>query len=798
MRVPLSWLRELCPTDLSAEELAERITANGVHVEEILRPWAGLSGVVVARVLEKRPHPSSDKLTLGTLDTGTGTAHVAAGVANWEVGDLVPYAPPGARVPALAEPLGVRTLRGERSEGMLCSPHELGISPDHGAILMLPPDLRVGADVQTQFGLDDAVLDIEIEPNRPDLMSVRGVAREVAAATGAPLSAPDLSVVESVEAAAGHASVEVRDAERCPRYLARVLVDVKVGPSPIAVQARLTAAGMRPISNVVDATNYELLELGHPLHPFDLHRLDGRGIVVRRADEGERIVTLDGVERTLTAEDLVIADHAKAVAVAGVMGSAPAEVHADTTQVLLESAHFARRGVLFTARRLKLSTEASMRFERGTDPEMPAAAAARASRLILEWAGGRLLGGAIDVGTAPPRRRVGVRPSRASFALAEPIAAGEVVDAFDRLGISAVAAGPDRVEVEVPGYRVDLDLEEDLIEEVARIRGYASLPSTVPGIPQAGALAPSYAFRRRLREALVRAGLREVTSIPFASLADARLAWDAGGAEPVRLANPLEAERPYLRTALMPGLLRALKVNLDRQVRGAALFEVGHVFRPGVGGIVEGVVEREAVAAALTGPASPGWPGERRPLDFFDAKGVLEGLLASLGIADWSLGSPPGPPFHPARSATVLLGREPSGVLGELHPGAADEAGIGGRVALLELDVAALARHAAAAAPSGEVPRFPAARRDLAFVVDDGVPAAALEAAVRSEGALVDAVTLFDVFAGPPVPEGRKSLAFSVDFRAPDRTLTDEEVGELVERIRLRVAEELGGELRAG
>jgi phenylalanyl-tRNA synthetase beta chain len=793
VKVVVSWLREFCATELPAEEIAERIIAAGVHVEEIHRPWAGLSGVVAARVTEKRAHPNSDRLTLATLDTGSGTANVAAGVANWERGDLIPYAPPGARVPSLSEPLGVKTLRGETSEGMMCSPHELGISDDHGGILVLAPETPLGADVAALFGLDDAVLEIEIEPNRPDLMSVVGVAREVAAVTGAPLASPDVNVTESLEAAAGAATVEVLDRERCPRYLARVILGVSVGPSPIRVQARLFASGMRPISNVVDATNYVLLELGQPLHPFDLHRLNGEGIVVRRALEGERMVTLDDVERGLSTEDLVIADHGRAVAIAGVMGSADAEVAPDTQDVLLESAYFDPRGIIRTSRRLKLSTEASQRFERGTDPELPGPAGARAAGLIARWAGGRILGGVVDVGVAPERRTLAVRPSRVSFFLAQTLSAEDVRGAFDRLGMAATESGPDRLDVEVPGYRVDLDREVDLIEEVARVRGYSQLPSTLPPIKQAGALAPTYAFRRRVRDSLVRAGLRETASLSFGSGADLELAGHHEK-EGVPVANPIDAERGFLRTSLVPGLVRALGLNLDRQRRSAAIFEIGHVFR--LDGEVE---ETERAAAAMTGPAANGLTDPRREFDFFDAKGVLEAVMGTLGIRDWSLGDVCPWPMHPARSAAVLAGGEVVGRLGELHQGACRRAGLAGRVAVVDLDVDAVSRHARAETSVGEVPRFPPARRDLAFLVDVDTPVGRLEEVLRTAaGSSLDSVVLFDVHTGDPIPEGKKNVAFSVDFRAPDRTLTDAEVDGAVEAIRERVAAEAGGELRTG
>ena len=705
---------------------------------------------------------------------------------------MFPYAPPGSRVPALPEPLAVRRMGGEESQGMICSPHELAISADHGGILILSKDLAPGLDVAALLGLDDVVLDIEIEPNRPDLMSVRGVAREVSAATGVPLADPAIELSEDEEQASSFATVEVLDLGRCPRYVARVIRGVRVGPSPPAVQARLTAAGMRPISNVVDATNYAMLDRGQPLHAFDLDLLAGRGIVVRRAAEGERMTTLDDVERVLSAEDLVIADREQAVAIGGVIGLARVEVSEGTGDVLLEAAHFERKGVLFTTRRLGVSTEASSRFERGVDPELPRPAADFASALIADWGGGRVLAGALDVGEAPPRRHVSVRPSRAGFLLATTLDAGDVRGAFDRLGVRTGGAGEDSVDVEVPGYRVDLEIEEDLIEEVARLRGYDTMPSTVPGISQAGGLAGSYAFRRRLREAMVRAGLRETSSLSFASQAEIDL---MGGARPVPVTNPIDAERAFLRTGLTPGLLRALKLNVARQVRSAALFEVGHVFALGEGGVAEG----EHVAAALTGPFGSGHPGESHEGDLFDARGVLEAVLANLGVGDWSLGGPLDWPLHPGRSAGVLIGSTPAGILGELHPRAAAGYDLPGRVAILELDVAALSAGSSREVSVADVPRYPPVRRDLAFLVDAPVPAGSVADAVRGGGGeLLFAVELFDVFSGPPVPEGKKNLAFSVEFRAADRTLENEEVDAVVARIAGLVRDRTGGELRAG
>jgi phenylalanyl-tRNA synthetase beta chain len=790
VKIPLSWLREFCAVDQSAEELGEILSAKGLHLESVGRPWEGLSGVVVARVLEVRDHPSSERLCLARVSDGPGERELVVGVRNMGPGDLVPLAGPGARVPALPEPLSAREIRGVVSEGMLCSPYELGISPDHGGILVLPPDTPVGVDVKEAFGLDESVLDLEIETNRPDLLSIVGVAREVAAATGGRLSQPDTSVQEAGAKVADVAWVEVLAGEKCPRYLARVIRGVGVGPSPIRVQARLTAAGMRPISNVVDATNYVMLEMGHPMHPFDLDVLAGGGVVVRRAHPGERLVTLDGVERTLTDDDLVIADRERAVGIAGIMGSADVEVSSATSTVLLESAYFQPQSIFRTYRRLMLHTEASARFSRGADPEVLAVAAARAARLMVDWAGGEVLAVAIDVGAVPARRSVPVRPSRASLVIGHDVSAADIADALGRLGMHTEKADG-LVQVEVPSFRPDLVAEIDLIEEVVRVQGYESLGSTLPHTGHAGAVDETYALRRRVREALVRAGLREALSLSFASAQDLSLMRHEAG---VRVANPPSSDDPYLRTSLVPNLLRALARNVARGARGAALFEVGHVFRPG-----DPVVEREFVAVGLTGLLDQALHAGAGEAGFFDAKGALEALMDGLSIQGLQLGDPAGPPLHPARSALVRVGEEIVGVIGELHPGVAGRLDLPARVALFELDAGRLAAHASAAPAYRDIPRFPPVHRDLAFVVDAAVPAGAVRDEVAGAGGdLTDSAVLFDVFTGGPIPEGRKSLAFSVDFRAPDRTLTDEEADQAVRRIVEHLAARFGAELRAG
>ncbi len=800
MKVPLSWLRELAPTDLAADELAELITRRGVKVEGILDPWDGLDGVTVAEVLEVRDHPTSDKLCLARIRHAAGEIEVVVGVRNMGEGDLVPWAAPGSRVPSLPEALAAREIRGVVSHGMLCSAEELNLGHDRDGILVLDePGFDVGTDLKSALGLDEPVLDIEVEPNRPDFLSVLGVAREVAAVTGAPLRVPPDDVTEVAARAVDAVTLRIEARDACPRYVARVLGGVRAARSPLLARARLTAAGMRPISAVVDATNYVMLELGQPIHAFDLQRVRGPGIVVRTAVDGERLATLDGVERVLTPDDLLICDVERPIAIAGIMGGAAAEVDEATTDVVLESASFSRTGVLRSARRLDLHTEASHRFERGTDPEGLDRAAARCAMLIAAWTGASVLEGPVTDGETPPRRWVSMRPDRAASLLAYPVSADDAVGVFSELGFDhRVDEGRLVIEVEVPGYRVDIDREVDLIEEIVRVQGYDRVGSRLPRAPQAGGLPEDYAFAAGLKETLRAAGLREIRPAPFESIDDGSIGGTpvAGDGDAIAIANPLRAEEGYLRTRLTPGLLHAVARNQALGTRSVALFEVGTVFRRVDPGPFE---QRRKVAFVLAGPIGERWHEEHRVADALDARGVLEAVLEDAAVESWSLGETPGEPFHPGRSAWVTIAGERAGVLGELHPRVASALEIDGRVALCELEVTALIEGARKEFVFREVPRVPPVRRDLAFVVPAHVPAGELEAALEEAGgALLDEVIVFDTYEGPPLPAGTKSLAFAVAFRDPERTLGGDEVQPLVDRIAALVAERFGGELRAG
>jgi phenylalanyl-tRNA synthetase beta chain len=791
MKVPMAWLREYAPTDMPVDELAELMTHRGVKVEGVLHPWAGLEDVVVARVLEVRDHPDSDKLCVARIQHGSGETELVVGVRNMRAGDLVPWAGPGARVPVLEEPLGRREIRGVTSDGMLCSARELAISGDHGGIVIIDDaDASPGEDLKHLLELDQPVLDIEVEPNRPDFLSVRGVAREVAAATGVALADVDASIVEDGDDAAATVAVTIEAIDACPRYVARIVRGVDHRPSPLRIQARLTAAGMRPIDAVVDSTNYTMLELGQPLHGFDLATLAGPAIVVRRAKTGEELRTLDGADRSLDESDLLICDAERPVALAGIMGGETSEVSGTTKDVLLESAYFARGGILQTARRLELRSEASHRFERGTDPEGLELAAARCAKLMKAWAGGTIAAGVADAGATPQRRWVSMRPARASALLGYTVEAGDAADVFDALRLRHRAE--DRtIEVEVPGYRTDIGGEVDLIEEVVRVQGYDRVGSSLPRAPHPGGMPATVAFASRAKDALVAAGLREIRPAPFASEADLELFEDA---DAVPIANPLRAEEGFLRTRLTPGLLRAVARNVAIGVAQVAVFEVGRTFR-----IDDPFREVSKLGFALSGPAGETWSSERRDLDVFDATGILESLFAGLGVSDWTLVGPAGRPFHPSRSATVAVAGSHTGVIGEIHPRVAEQLGIERRVAVAVLGTEPLRRAAKTGFDLRDVPRFPPVRRDLAFIVSSSVPAGALADTLREAGAPeLDRSVLFDVFEGPPLEEGSRSLAFAIELRAPDRTLTDEEAATVVDRIVALAHERHAAVLRAG
>lgn len=795
MKLGLEWLAELVPLRMPVGELVALLDNSGTKVETVRRPGAGIDGVVVAEVKAIEDHPNADSLTLVEVTVDDGAAQqVVCGARNFSVGDLVPLATVGSRLPNMV--VEERKIRGVISRGMLCSAAELGVSRDHSGILVLPPDAVPGSDVVAVLGLDDVVLELEVTPNRPDCMSVIGVAREVAALTGASLSLPDAS--ESPQAdLVSPVKVDVEDADACPRYVARYITGLTPGPAPAWMAARLAACGIRPISNIVDATNYVLLETGQPLHAFDAERVDEGHIVVRRAREGERLTTLDGVDRPLVTDDLLIAHAPGALALAGVMGGRASEVSGTTSAVILESAYFDPVTVGRTSRRLGLRTEASARFERGGDPEMAPWAAARAVKLLVATAGGRPAAQVVDDYHNPPERPVVVlRPQRTERVLGIGIETDRQAASLRSIGFG-VEEEAASLRAVAPSWRHDIGREEDLIEEVARFAGLDILPATLPpGV--SGGLTREQAADRLLRRTLAGLGVTEAWTDAFADAGELdRLGLPPGhrARRVVGIANPMTEDEAALRTTLLPGLLRSARHNLHRRAPGVALFEVASAYLPSEADLP---VEVRRLGGVFAGRRAGGeWRSGEQAWDFFGAKGVVDGLVAGLGLPPLAYQPLEEMPWHPTQGAACLLDGEPIGALGELHPEVCEAFEVAPRTVGVELDLEPLWPRLPERVQVGELSPYPPTFIDLAVVVAEGVPAALVGEGIRAAGAPeLTSVRLFDVYRGEQVPRGHKSLAYALELRADDRTLGGEEALAVRDRIVAELVTRAGAKLR--
>ncbi len=793
MRVPLKWLKELVDIDVDVQELANTLSRTGSAVDKIERFGEGVSGVVVGSVLDVRDVPESDKLVIAQIDTGTEHVQVLAGAKNFRKGDRIPVAVPGARVTTLDEPVGRRKMVGGayESQGMLCSAHELGVAEDHSGILVLPADTPIGSDVTDLLGLDDHVLEFEVYPNRPDQMSVLGIAREVSVVYGKPLRIPSSEVVEGDQETKKLTSVQIEAKEKCPRYLARVIEGVTFGPSPALVMARLSACGFRPLGNLVDATNYVLLLTGQPLHAFDMDRLAEERIVVRLAHPDERLATLDGEKRELEGDDLVIADAFDAQALAGVMGGAASEVGADTKRVLLESAHFEPIGISRTARRRHMHTEASARFERGADPEMVPKAAAMAAELMRLWAGGTVAKGEVDAGSVPKRSKLVLRPERVETILGIEVPVKETERYLSGLGCD-VTVRKGTVEVTPPSWRPDLVREIDLIEELGRLHGYEEIPS-VPRPGYRGGRSAAQQLRNRVRETLLGSGFSEATLSSFISEEDLQAVGYEG--EFVTVSNPMTEDQRRLRPTLFAGLLRAAQRNVARGMHRVNLFEIGKIFRdwPSDADLPN---ETEHVGVVLVGPPMVHWSREEHPADVFDVKGVLEIVLSELGVKDWSLETGLGMPFHPGRSANILLNGTLVGRFGEVRPSVAKAFDLEGAV-IGGLSLEPLFDAAPMELGVHELPIHPPVLRHISFTIPDDVSLEFVTSTIDEVGGdLLESWQVLDEYRGPQVGSGKRSLAIGLTFRAKDRTLRAEEVDVVREQIAEALRERHGAEIR--
>ena len=788
MRASLRWISEFVelPTT-DPGEVADALTVLGLEVEGVETVT-----VVVADVLEVEPHPDADRIRVVTIDPGDRTVvRVVCGAWNFEAGATVAYATVGSVLAGGLE-VGEKEIRGVMSPGMIASEVELGIGDDADGILVLPDEMEPGTDFAGTLPYPDTVFDLSITPNRPDAMSIYGVARDLAAYFDVPLRKPDVTV--DATGAPTKASVEIEAPDRCPRFTAREVRGVSVNPSPLWMRLWLRDAGVRPINNVVDVTNYVMLEYGQPLHAFDLDLIPQEKIVVRLATDGERMTTLDDVERTLTDRDLVIADPEKAIGIAGVMGGSTTEVSATTDRVLIEVAHFDPKGVLLTGKRLGLRTEAVHRYERGVDPELPPLASARAAGLMADLAGGEIADGFVDEYPRPQERaRVHLADGEAQRILGIEIPRETAADYLRRLGFD-VADGDGGLDVLVPSYRPDVTRPADLIEEVVRIHGYDRLPATLPRGTE-GTLPEWLRRERALREVMVGAGYSEVWNFDFMGVDEARRLGLPDGdprLEPVRVRNPLNEEQESLRSTLLPGLLRAVALNQSRNLRTIALFEIGAVFLPSDDELPH---QPRHLGFVATGPIpGPSWQ-ERPSRDALDSAGVARLLIDTLRL-DATLAQSTVPGFHPGRAARLVMGGEAIGVVGEVHPAVVERFGIEGRVAAGEISLEGLV----GGDWTFEIPStLPPVVFDLAFDLPERTPAGSLVAEVEdAAGADLESVEVFDVFSGAPLDEGRKSIAVRLTLRSPNRTLTDEEMVPVRGRIVERVAEAFDGRLRGG
>lgn len=801
MRVPISWLKEYVDFEDTPQGLAERLTMSGTEVEAIVSVGGAFEGVVVGEIVRVERHPNADKLTLCTVRTGAGEQTVVCGAPNARVGLKAPFAPAGVTLPNGVK-LEARKVRGVLSAGMLCAEDELGLSDDHTGLMELDPQWAPGTPLSEVLGPPDTVLELEITPNRPDCLSVIGLAREVAALYGVRWRKPEVHLRESDEPVETLTRVEVLDSEGCPRYTARVLKNVRIGPSPMWMRLRLERSGIRSINNVVDITNYVMLECGQPLHAFDYDLLEEHRIVVRRFREGEKLATLDGIERPMDTKMLVIADAKRPVAVAGVMGGAGSEIRPETTRVLLESACFKPQDNRATAKRLGLSTESSYRFERGVDIESVEWASRRAAALMAELAGAQIARGVIDVYPQPYRRkRVACRYERLRNLLGMDATPMDVQRVFHNLGFSVVASDEASCTVEVPGFRVDVEMEADLIEEYARVTGLDRIPAPAPRAQRVpGATDRPARALLRCREFLAGLGLSEILNYSY--IADRLLDMFAMAPKERRvvLSNPINVEQATLRPSLIPQMVETLGRNAARQIRTARFYEIGRVFFKDDSGQAQ---EEERLAVGLMGAAGRAGLDWRKPVSteemFLWTKGVWQMLARALRLFEPSERCAVLPWAEEGAAVELLVENEPVGVLGLVRGALRAEWRIAEPLGVFEIRMAPVLRRLFAISAYRPVPVYPCIVRDAAIVVEDGVSHAQILQVVREAAPPeLESVDLFDVFRHESLGPGRKSMAYAFTYRSSKRTLTDEEANHYHDMLKAALKQKLGVEVREG
>lgn len=802
MRVSLNWIREFLPLDDTPEHIAERLTMAGLEVEEIIRLGAELDNVVVAEILEISRHPNADKLSLAKLRAGQRMFSVVCGAPNIREGQKVPLALEGARLPC-GVTIKKAKIRGQSSEGMICSETELALGTDTSGIMVLPADAPSGAALSDYLQLRDTVLDISVTPNRADCLSVLGIARELAALYDLQCREPALTLSESGSPTSRQVAVHIEAPDHCPRYAARIIRNVSIVPSPLWMQRRLIACGVRAINAIVDVTNYIMLERGQPLHAFDLAQIADNRIVVRLSRPDEHFVTLDEIDRLLPEQSLLICDGSRPVAIAGIMGGINSGVSDLTTDVLLESAYFTPASINRTSRLLNLKTEASLRFEKGIDINGVVPSLNRAASLMAQIAGGSVASGCVDgyVREVHPPRPIRLNVSKANRIAGTALSPADIRALATRLHCAAEISGGDTLVVTPPSFRYDLTEPIDIIEEIARVHGYDHIPVTMPAVSvSCAAQDAARTAAHTARDALTGAGFSEIITYSFTApdaITGLGFAPEDIRSAPLAIRNPLSAAQSVMRTTLVPGILQSIRDNFNNGAASLRFFELGKVFLSDS----KAAQPREtmmlcAAVAGLRHPLSCHAP--QVPADLYDIKGALTTMCRRLHAGPLRMVSAANEPYlHPANSLTLCIAELRIGAMGRLHPGIAERYGFEQPVYIFELDFDALSAYARQEIRYAAFSRQPPVFRDIALTVDEQMPVAVLHEAIEAFSTpLITECVVFDIFRGGALPQGSKSVAFRLRFQSPDRTLTDAEVNVVHERLIRFVTQRTGARLR--
>jgi len=802
MQVSLNWLKEYISINLDPKELSDLLTMTGIEVENVVKTGDKLDSVVVAEIISLSPHPNADKLSLCTVETGSGTCNIVCGANNIKPGDKVPLAIVGTQLPSGIS-IKKAKIRGELSQGMLCSETELALGNDESGIMILSPETKVGQPINLALGLEDYILEISLTPNRPDCLSIIGIARQIAAFTQQTVCLPTINIKEKGGDINQLTSVTVEAPDLCPRYSARIISQITIGPSPFWMRRRLESCGMRSINNVVDATNYLLLEMGQPLHAFDLELLDEQRIVVKRSTPGEHFTTLDNKERLLPKDSLMICDGLKPVALAGIMGGLNTEVSAKTKTILLESAYFTPSGILRTSRKMGIRTESSQRFEKGVDPQGVTMALNRAAQFIAELAGGEVNPGCIDNHpnpiASPPT--INLSTKRTNAILGTTFTKDEIKKTLRGLSFKVNDSDEDQLTAIPPSYRVDVKESIDLIEEVAQLSGYEKISAILPPTPNHPQKeAKSLLLERKAKDNLTQQGYNEIITYSFISPAELKclnLPAQDHRMKMLKILNPLSEDQSTMRTTLIPGLLTTMRKNIHQKNLDLKLFEMGQIFLAREKD--ELPQEKKMLAALATGLyQEESWNIEKRDVDFYDLKGCLENLLEELHIINYSFSPCQDSPFlHTYKALSIIINHEKVGFMGETHPQLLENFQLPQKAYIFELSLSPLIPHFSEYGEFHHLPKYPPVYRDIALVIDEKTSAQNVYNIIyKFKNKFIEEIKVFDYYKGKSIPKGKKSLAYRLKYQAYDQTLTDIEVNTLHEKLTKILYQELGAEIR--